>query len=66
MINQVSYARQSPPPLGDLRTAALIRALMAVLESRDLPTDLASRGASVEDIRSELHRRERVDVRVQR
>jgi hypothetical protein len=66
MIDQMSCPCQSPSPLADPRTAALIRALIAVLDGSDLPTDVASRSASVDDIRSELQRRERVDVLVQR
>ncbi len=47
-----------PPPLGDLSTKRLVRLALMAQADGHLPVALRGRGASVNDVRRELVRRE--------
>ncbi len=48
----------SPPPLGDLSSRRLCRILLLAMACQDDAPDLRTRGATVDDARNELQRRE--------
>jgi hypothetical protein len=63
--NQVNIAAPfAPPPLGHCATLTLARALLEVRDGHPLPPHLREVGATVEAIRDELARRERVGAGV--
>ena len=49
---------RTPPPLGDLTTKALTLLMTAAWQGQPAPLHFRVRGASLEDIRRELVRRE--------
>jgi hypothetical protein len=58
-------AERVPPPLGDVTTRRLVASMLLTAESNDPDRLLAFfrlRGATVEDVRQELQRRETVGV----
>ena len=61
MINQPTSRRQHPQ-LGDISVRTLTRSLVQVWSGNPLPSDLAHRNASLNDIRAEIRRRERLGV----
>ena len=71
-MHSVTYedvSRIDPPPLGDLTARRLVIALMACWAAGvtvDASAVLPGRGASVNDLRAELQRREQCVALVQR
>jgi hypothetical protein len=61
MINQTTETRQLPP-LGHLSVRAITKALMAGWSENVASPTRVDRGADLEDLRSELQRRERLGV----
>ncbi len=47
-----------PPPLGDLSTRRIVRLVLMAQAGSHLPTALRVRGASLDDVRRELMRRQ--------
>jgi hypothetical protein len=61
MINQGTTTRQLPP-LGDISVRSLTRMLIAVWSGNPLVSELAQRNATIDDVRTEIRRRERLGV----